>query len=182
MKTLKLFVSLLVIAFIAISTSVNAQTFQQKLTAVIEDVLTPCYNRNVSGSYVLNCTYHLDNKTGKIDRIHFNVIQCDVWDTETGERVIVHDSGNDNLGYYWDFINRPNYYNGIPDMYNVEDGWLNDFMPETLPTEGTLVEMNWRYNLKGEGNLNLSTLVQIHQNAKGQVTVDMAKSWVDCNE
>ncbi len=182
MKTLKFSVPVIVIAFIAISNSANAQTFQQKLTATMENVSTTCLNRVVSGSFVLNCTYHLDNKTGKIDRIHFNVIHCDVRDDETGERIIIIDTGNDNLGYYWDFFNNLNGSNGVPDMYNVEDGWLDPYMPDVLPEEGTLIEMNWKFILKGVGKFHWSTLVQVHQNAKGEVIVDMHKSWIDCNE
>jgi agmatine/peptidylarginine deiminase len=67
-------------------------------------------------------------------------------------------------------------------MYNVEDGWLNDYMPEVIPEEGTMVEMNWKFILKGGMKFTLSTMVQIHQNAKGQVVVDLYKSKIDCNE
>ena len=182
MKTIKLSLFLLVIAFVAIFNSANAQTFQQKLTAQFTDLFCPCYEAKLSGSYVLNFTYHLDNRTGKIDRIHFNIVQGDVWDSETGKRVKITDTGNDNYGYYWDFFNNLNGYNGVPGMYNVTDGWLDPYMPDVLPVEGTLIEMNFKFILKGGEKTGMSTLIQLHQNAKGQVTADVQKTWADCNE
>lgn len=182
MKTSKLFLSLLVIALIAISNSANAQTHQQKLYAEFNGLWTPCINHNLSGSYVINCTYHLDKKTGKIDNLHMNCMQGDVWVTETGERVLVHESARDNLGFYWEVFNNLNFYNGIPDMYNVEDGWLDDYMPDVLPEEGVVIDMNWRFNLKGGGNFVMATMILIHKNAKGELVVDRVKTRADCNE
>lgn len=184
MKTLKLFVSVLVIALIAFSNSTNAQTHQQKLYAEFAGLWTPCINLHMSGSYTINCTYHLDNKTGKIDRMHMNCMQGDVWIDETGERVIIHESALDNLGFYWEVFNNLNFYNiGQPSgMYNVDDGWLDDYMPDVLPEEGVLIDMNWRFNLKGGGNFVMATMILVHKNAKGELVVDRVKSRSDCNE
>jgi hypothetical protein len=182
MKTLKLFVSLLVVAFIAISTSVNAQTIQQKLYAEYDNLFTPCINLNLSGSYVLNCTFHLDKKTGKMDRLHINMMQSDCWVTETGERVTILESTNDKLGLYWDVMNNINYYNGDPDMYNVEDGWLDTYIPDVLPSEGVMIDMNWRFIMKGGGNFVLATMIMTHLNARGELVVDKVISRADCNE
>jgi hypothetical protein len=183
MKTSKLFLLSLVIAFIVICIPATAQTYQQKVTAEFEDWTVYCYNREVSGSFIIIVTYHVNKKTGKIDNIHFTIPQSDMWDSETGERLIIHDTGHDNLGYYWTFFNNLNGMNGYPEggLYSVEDGWLDPYMPDVFPDEGTLIEMNFRYNFKGGGNLNYSTLLQLHRKSNGEITVDMVKNWIDCN-
>lgn len=180
MKLLKLFAVLLMIGIVTSNNSANAQTIRKQISISFDGVEAWCLNRTLSGTWTLNLTYHLDKKTSKIDRLHFNFPHPIVWDTETGEKVIMMDTGNDNLGAYWDFFNNINSYTN--NLYpSVEDGWLDDVMPTELPEEGTMVEMAWKYIIGGE-KFYLSTLMQIHKNAKGEVKVDFTKTWANCNE
>jgi hypothetical protein len=114
--------------------------------------------------------------------MHFNVQQCNVWITETGERVKVIETTNDILGACWILCDSLNKYNGVPDMYNVPDGWLNDYLPDVLPDEGVMIDMNWRFVAKGIGNFSMSTMMVLHRKANGEVAVDMVKSHSNCNE
>jgi hypothetical protein len=180
MKTLKLFAAAFALLWIASTNQTQAQTFQKQLVIIENDIAPWCLNRPVTGKFVYHFAYHLDRKTGKINNVHWNLLQADIRDTETGEKYIFHDTGNDRIGFWWDFYNNPNSSNGIPDLYNVEDGWLDEVMPEVLPQEGTLVGMNFRFTGKGM-MLNWSMLIQLHMNANGEVTAEVYKEVVNCN-
>ena len=180
MKTLKFFAAAFALLWIASANQTQAQTFQKQLI-ILENNLAPwCLNRPVTGKFVYHFAYHLDRKTGKIDNIHWNLLHADIRDSETDERYIAHDTGSDRLGMAWYFFNNPNSSNGIPDFYNVEDGWLDSVMPEELPEEGTYIAMNFRFNARGM-IANWSTLIQLHMNAKGEVTAEVYKEVVNCN-
>jgi hypothetical protein len=180
MKTLKLFAAVIALLWITSANQTQAQTFQNQMVVTENDLMAWCLNRSITGQFVYHFSYHLDRKTGKIDNIHWNILHTDIRDSETGERYIFHDCGSDRLGYWWDFYNNPNSSNGIPDLYNVEDGWLDDYMPEELPKEGTMIGMNFRFNARGM-MLNWSTLIQLHMNSDGKVTAEVYKEVVNCN-
>ncbi len=181
MKTLKLFAVMLILAFFVSSNRVNAQTFQKELIATFNDMYLPCIDIYISGTWTCHFTYQLD-KGGKISRMHFNTLQSDFHEVQTGEKVICLDTGNDKLGNYFWFFNNPNAANGIEDCYNVKDGWLDQYMPDNYPfEEGSMVEQNWKFIYGGE-KYGVSTLIQLHINAKGVVTVDNSKTKIICTE
>ena len=182
MKTWKLFVMLLGFVFVVSGNSANAQTIQRNLTATFDEaVYVPCADVSISGTWICHFTYHLDRKTGKIDQIHWNTLHADLWDTETGEKVILLDTGNDNYGLNFNWFNNMNGSNGLVNVYDVEDGWLNDVMPNDVFEEGTYVEMNWKLMVSGE-MYKMSFMTQLHKNDKGEVTVDNSKTIFDCIE
>jgi hypothetical protein len=180
MKTWKLLVSVLVIAFVVCSNVVNAQSYRHVLTMTCDKMYFGCLDRTISGTWMCNFTYHLDKKTGVIDQMHWNTLHSNLYDIETGEKLICLDTGSDNLGTMFLFFNNPNYYNGI-DCYDVEDGWLNPVMPSSLPEEGTYIEMNWKFIIGGEV-YKLAYMVQLHKNANGEVKVDNSKAIMNCIE
>jgi hypothetical protein len=94
-----------------------------------------------------------------------------------GEKLIVIDSGHDNLGVLWPWFNTPNALNDAiqPGIhYSVEDGWLDEYMPETMPSEGVAVEMSCKIKLKGL-IYKMPFLAVFHMNANGVYTVEMIK-------
>lgn len=185
MKPKFLFIPLLILAVIAISSPAGAQTRQFKLVADFRPMYFECLDRTIAGTWTAHFTYFLD-KDGKIARLHINTWKSDLNDVNTGEEVKCIDIINDSWGYYFWFLNNPNAGNGIPpdepNMFNVEDGWLDEYMPEVYPfEEGTMVEMNWKYMIKGE-KFGISTLIQLHVNAHGELTADVLKEKVICTE
>jgi hypothetical protein len=181
MKTTKFIVLLIVMVISALGTATNAQTMQKELVADFGNLYIPCVDRTINGTWTAHFTYFLD-KAGKISRMHINTWKSDFYDIETGEEVRCFDVINDNWGYYFWFMNNPNAANGIPDCYNVKDGWLDQFMPDVYPfDEGTMVEMNWKFMIKGEA-FGISTLIQIHRNAKGELTAEVEKTRTICRE
>lgn len=182
MKTWRLFLSLLVIVFAVFVNTLSAQTFHRQLTISTNGAMAWCLNRVLAGELTYNFSYHLDNKTGKIDNVHWNVLHAVYWDVETGQKYIPFDTGNDRLGLYWQFFNTPNASNGIPDFYDVEDGWLDSFLPTELPGEGSMISMNFKFISKGGIKFTMSTMIQLHVNANGELTAEVYNEKVECNE
>jgi hypothetical protein len=118
--------------------------------------------------------------------MHCNTWKSDFHDINTGEEVKCFDTVNDSYGYYFEFFNNPNAANGFPSedplIYNVGDGWLDEYMPEDYPFEaGTMVEMNWKFLIKG-AKFGISSLIQIHVNANGEVKANVEKFKVICSD
>jgi len=182
MKTLKLFIAGLVVVFIATSNSASAQTIQHNVNADFQEAIyIPCADVWIQGTLTFHFTYNLNKKTGKIDRMHWNVIHQDLMEVETGEKFIIIDTGNDNMGLNFAWFNNLNSSNGLVGVYDVEDGWLNEWMPEDIFDEGSYVEMACKFIVGGEV-YSISVMVQIHKNANGEVTVDNSKTIFKCIE
>ena len=181
MKTKVFFMPVLFLAIISISSPADAQTKQQELVADFGEFYVPCVDRTINGTWTAHFTYFL-GKDGKIKRMHVNTWRSDFYDINTGEEVKVFDTINDNYGFYFWFMNNLNAANGGTDIYNVEDGWLDEYMPENYPfEEGTVVEMNWKFQIKGK-KFGFSTLIQLHRNAQGELTATVEKSKAICSE
>ncbi len=185
MKTKVFFIQVLFLAIIAISSTANAQTRQYTLVADFGTFKVDCLDRTIAGTWTAHFTYTL-GKDGKIKRMHCNTWKSDFHDINTGEEVKCFDTVNDSFGSYFEFFNNPNDANGFPSedplIYNVGDGWLDDYMPENYPfEEGTMVEMNWKFLIKGE-KFGYSTLIQIHVNANGELTTNILKEKILCTE
>jgi hypothetical protein len=181
MKTKVFFMTALLLGIFTNSSPANAQTKQQELVANFGIMYIPCVDRWISGTWTAHFTYFL-GKDGKIERMHVNTKKSDFFDINTGEEVICLDTFNDSYGSYFWFMNNPNAANGGEDIYNVEDGWLDEYMPEDYPfEEGTMVEMNWKYLIKGK-KFGFSSLIQIHRNANGEITAEVVKSKAICSD
>ena len=69
---------------------------------------------------------------------------------------------------------RPNIINNDPKLqYDVTDGWLNEYIPDSMPIEGTMVNMSFKTMVKGQKYNILAGMVQLHRNAKGVITADV---------
>ena len=177
MRKLKFFFALFVLALLTAGNTASGQTYHHELTAEFDGLVVWCLNRPCSGSLTYNFTYHVDKKTGYIDRIHWNVKESDLYDTETLEKYIIVDTGNDNAGAMWDFFNNIVSYTGVP--YNVGDGWLP--VPPQLPAEGIWVTMGFRLIARGGESYYLSTMAKLNYNANGILVVDFYKERLFCN-
>ena len=182
MNKLRMLVSAFIIALLACFNSVSAQTMQFDLHADFDDVVVWCLNKELSGSWTYHMTFHVNKKTGEVDRLHWNIKHCDLEDNE-GNKYHVMDSGNDNLGAWWDFFNNINYYNVYPVDTGLEfdeaDGWLDPYWPAVMPQEGSVVNT---YKFIGNGEVvTMSVVRQLHIHANGEITADVVRNVYDCN-
>lgn len=177
MKTLKLSIAIAAVLFLT-----NGSMTGQVLNV---DVVVNFYEYDytpytsilgiVSGSYTYHYVIKLD-KDGEIESLHWNVTDCNLHN-QYGDKIIVVDSGRDNLGVVWSFFSSPNAGNGYDPglVYDVEDGWLDVHLPEVLPIEGTYVNMSFRMMIKGKKWDAYASMVQLHINANGVITADVVK-------
>ena len=180
MRTLKFLIWVL---FCLVSISVNGQTKQYNLHATVDHGLILCLadkGITVSGEWTLHFTYHVDKKTGKVDRIHYNVLSSYLKNDETGEEYFVIDTSTDNSNLWggWDYMNNINAMNadyGI--VYEVTDGFM-DLAPN--PGAGSYVE-TFKVISKSNGVIGSGMfLCQLHVNQNGDVTGTMEKFVLDC--
>ena len=181
MKTLKLFFLVAVIVFFFFSEKIKAQTVQFELRSRFENVSAWCLNRAIDGEFVYHFTYHLDRRTGKVDRIHWNMVKDEVYDHETGERYNAIDVGNDNgsIGF-WTWSDWNNINDLVENQYDVENDWLP--LPDNFPVEGSVVGMNFKYIGKGGIKFSVKSMYQLHINENNEVTVNKLVDYADCNE
>jgi hypothetical protein len=175
MKTIRLVFSIL---FISLLTCNNS--WGQKL--IQKDVFITLYGEGinygdeigtVTGTYVYHFTLKL-TKDNKIESIHWNATNFNL-QNEDGDWVKILDSGCDNSGFIWDFWNNKDFYNtGFNITYDVPDGWLNEWLPEEFPIEGSFVDMSCKILSKGR-IVDWSFMVQLHRNAHGDITADVVK-------
>lgn len=85
------------------------------------------------------------------------------------------------MGLNFAWFNNMNSSNGLVGVYDVEDGWLNEYMPENIFDEGSNVEMVCKFIVGGEV-YSMSFMTQIHKNANGEITVDNSKTIMKCIE
>jgi hypothetical protein len=174
MKTLKFTLSIFVIAFFICINKVDGQTVQVYPNVTVDGVAW-CLNRPVYGYITYHLTYHLDRKTGFVDRMHANVHKAELWDSKTGEKYIYIDTGNDNLGVSWGFWNNPD----NPGFdYDLPE---NSIPVGTLPTEGCNVWATFKLITKGGEKYTMRSVTQVHINANGETTAEFYKSSEDCN-
>jgi hypothetical protein len=174
MKTLKFTLLFIVIAFLTCG-SISGQTWRVDVVVTFDEYdytpYTPVLGI-VSGSYTYSYTIKL-SEAGSIESIHWVAKDCTL-KNQNGDKIIVVDTGHDNLGVLWDFWNNPNVINNDPKLqYDVKDGWLDPYMPESMPIEGTMVNMSFKMMIKGQKFNILAGMVQLHRNAKGVITADV---------
>ena len=180
MNKLRLVFSIGVLACFISSTAVSAQTQHVILNGKALNAFIIC-DKVVDGYFTYQFTYHLD-KDGRIDRIHWKLKNSSLTDVHTGEKYKMHDVGNDNALYYLDFFNNINYENkdyGI--TYDVEDGWLDDYLPDQYPQEGIFVGMNFKIIGKGKGVIGvLKMIVDVSFDSNGEMIQDFVRFEYSC--
>lgn len=173
------------ICLFILATFVCGKVFGQPVKLETEVIWTNYYVSaeigTISGTLVYNFIFRI-SKDGLIESAHWNVKNCKL-QNEHGDKVIMVDSGHDSFGFIWGFFNYPNTSNGIyyPSIdYKITEGWLDEYMPETLPyDEGTMVNMSFKMACKGEKWDLLAGMVILHRNAKGEITAEVIKPDVD---
>jgi hypothetical protein len=175
MKTLKFTLPIIVIAIFICINKLDGQTFQVYPIVTVTNGEAWCLNRSISGSITYHLTYHIDKKTGFVDRMHANVYKAELFDDETGEKYLYIDTGNDNLGVSWGFWNNPD--NGGFD-YDLPE---NSIPLGTLPTEGCNVWATFKLMTRGGEKYTMRGVTHVTLNAKGETTAEFNKTYEDCN-
>lgn len=190
MKTLRLLISVCLIALLGCFNSVFAQTKQIELHAEFTDGVVWCLGKTLSGSWTYHVTYHINKKTGEVDNLHWNIKHSDLWDSD-GNKYKAIDTGNDNLAAWWNFFNNINLFNafdGSGIVFDQEDGWLdpdvwvdedNPGWPTVVPEVGMMVNT---FKFVGQGHkVTMKFLIQIHMNANGDATAEVIREKVYCD-
>ena len=175
MKPIKFSILLVCMAFF-VCHSAFSQPTHRTLTATIAPYDFGGDIGVVHGTYSYHFMYFLNNE-GFIDRIHWNVVNVDLYNAQ-GQKIRVIDSGLDTYGVLWGFWNTLNQSNmdlGAPEFtYDVDDHWLDPYMPATTPDEGIFVNMNARVQLKNK-RFSFAMLWIVKFNANGDPVVDFLK-------
>jgi len=179
MKPLKLFFAIFLVALLTFSNALIGQTVNLYARAEVTDGYAWCLNRNVYGYVIYHLTYHIDKKTGFIDRGHANVHQAELYDSETDERYIYIDTGNDNSGVSWEFWNETtmdgtNSFVYDKTSYNLPIG--------TLPAKGGNVWATFKLISKGGEKYTMRSVTRFILLDDGTLQVVSNKEYIDCNE
>ena len=131
----------------------------------------------VTGYYTYEINMKM-TKEGYLERLNWHVGKSELIN-DKGDKVIIVDSGKDNLGIMWDWFNNANYYNwyfyNCPEVvYDSQDGWLNDYMPPEMPAEGVFMDMSCKMVCKG-AMYQISSMAVIHYNGNGELVVNFVK-------
>lgn len=174
MKTLKFVFSIFVIAFFISINKVDGQTVQL-YPRVTVDGIAWCLNRQINGYMIYHLTYHLDRKTGFVDRMHANIHKAELYDSETGEKYIFIDTGSDNLGLSWDWWNNPD----NPGFdYDLPE---NSIPIGTKPEDGVNVWATFKLITQGGEKYTIRSVTHVTINANGETTSEFSKYYEDCN-
>jgi len=179
MKTLKLIVAVFAVAVFTCSNVLIGQTVQLYPKAIVTDGMVWCLNRPVYGYVIYHLTYHVDKATGFVDRMHANVHQAELYDSETDVKYIYHDTGNDNSGVSWSFWNETtmggtNSFVYDQQSYQVPIG--------TLPSKGGNVWAAFQVISKGGEKFTIHSVTRFIINPDGEAEVVSNKENLDCNE
>ncbi|NSW93137.1 MAG: hypothetical protein HPY62_00335 [Bacteroidales bacterium] len=173
MKTPRLKFLISVAMLLASSGLICGQTYQY-VWHLEFDPLFPgmCINHPIAGSVDYHVTFHINPKTGFVDKQHNNILHSDLTDLQTNEKVICIDSGNDGLNYWgnWDFWNN----------VTGADVKIEGFWPEN-GGEGAMVAGAFKWVSKGGVVATMHFIHQVHINANGEVVVDKYKESIECN-
>lgn len=104
MKTLKFALIFTVIVFYTCDNVLVGQTVQLYPNITVTNGMIYCLERPLSGYVIYHLTYHIDKKTGFVDRMHGNIHEAELYDSE-GVKYMLHDTGNYNIGVSWSFWN-----------------------------------------------------------------------------
>jgi hypothetical protein len=175
MKTLKLKFWIFVILFVSSTSLICAQTFQYVWHIEVgesDNFIGYCLEHQIVGSIDYHVTFHVNPKTGEVEKQHNNILHCDIIDLQTGEKLVVIDSGNDGLNYWgnWYFFNDVTGA-GLP----ITSSWPDN------GAAGAMVAGAFKWVGKGGVLASMHWIQQVHMNANGEVIVDNYKVNMDCN-
>jgi len=175
MKTLKLKFSIIIMLIFASSFLVRAQTYQYVMHVEFteaDNFIGWCLNHQIVGSFDYHVTFHVNPKTGLVEKQHNNILQSEVYDLDTMEKLIMIDTGNDGLNYWgnWYFWNDA-VDAGLP---------ITGYWPVN-GANGAMVAGAFKWIGKGGVVASMHWIHQVHMNAKGEVIVDNYKENMDCN-
>lgn len=204
MKKLRVLSAIVVMILITGFTALNAQTFHEDIRFEF-DCPVMCLNKVLSGYFVYHVAYHVDQQTGEVTRIHWNVKDSKMTD-EDGNVYKVIDTGNDHSGGpmiafgissydMWNTIVSGNeaaieYYNSIygEDFWMnifdsngdpLEDGWIESALPMGVYA-GTIINSFKIIGKKGE-KVSFKLMVKYHIDDNGDLVLDFDRTTFDCN-
>ena len=181
MKKIKLFISLLTIILFIVNNGVKAQTKHIDLHATCNDYVF-CLEKVVTGYWTYHLSYHVNKNTGELERIHWNIKDCRLVDSE-GTRYKIIDTGNDDLGYFWDMFNYVNLYNeGYDIHYSHEDGFMDQYLQGDLPEEGRIIWSVFKVIGIGTGEkFSVKAYISGYRNENGDLILEVEDYIFDCN-
>jgi hypothetical protein len=179
MKTLKLLIAVLAVTALTCSNMLTGQTVNLYATATVTNGDAWCINMPVYGYVTYHLTYHIDKKTGFVDKMHANVHKVDLYLSETGEKLIYIDTANDNSGASWSFWNDPsmggeNTFTYDKPSYEVPIG--------QLPVNGGNIWAVFRIMRKGGEKFTMHAVTRFVLNPEGELEVVFNRESIDCNE
>jgi hypothetical protein len=179
MKPLKLAIAVFAVAVFTCSNVLIGQTVNLYPKVTVTDDVAWCVNKPVTGDIIYHLTYHLDKKTGFADRMHANVLHAELYDSETGEKYLYIDTGNDDSGVSWSFWNETtmggtNTFVYDQQSYQVPIG--------TLPSKGGNVWAAFQVISKGGEKFTIHSVTRFIINPDGEAEVVSNKENIDCNE
>ena len=161
MKNYRIVFSLAFLFAVLFALPAKAQSRQAVYTLTLDNEWAACLDEAVSGTLDYHLTYHINRKTGVIDRVRWNLSNAVFIGSDTGTKYRIMDVGSDALGLYWDFF---------ADVSDLPP----ELIPEELPSEGTLMNMAFKWVAKGvvySGNI----LIHLNYNANGELKGDVLK-------
>jgi len=164
-----------VILFFASSGLIHAQTYQYVVHfefAEADNFVGWCLNHQVVGYFDYHVTFHVNPKTGLVEKQHNNILKSECYDLLSKEKLFLIDTGNDGLNYWgnWNFWDDASSA-GFP---------ITSFWPDN-GAEGAMVAGTFKWIGKGGVVATMHWIHQIHINANGEVVVDNYKENLDCN-
>ena len=179
MTKLKFVIAVFAVAVFTSSNVLTGQTVHLYPKATVTDGAAWCINEPVYGYIIYHLTYHIDKKTGFVDRVHANVHKAELYVSETDERLIYIDTGNDNSGVYWSFWNETTMGGTNTFIYDQQS---YDLPIGTLPPKGGNVWASFRLISPGGEKYSIHTLTRFIINSEGETEVVFNKENFDCND
>jgi hypothetical protein len=181
MKKTRLLVSAMIILFFLSSNLITAQTKQMELHATCNDYVF-CLEKVLTGYWTYHFSYHVNKKTGELENVHWNIKHAKLVDSE-GNRYKVIDTGNDNLGYWWDMFNYLNELNAGWDVnYTHEDGFLDPYLQGDGPEQGRAIQASFKFIGIGTGEkFSYTAYIRGYRNDNGDLILEIEDYSFDCN-
>ncbi len=143
--------------------TLNAQSYQGEFQFQTDrPIYVFCLDEQVTGYYTYHVTYHVDKKTGFINRVHWNVKESKFVGVDTGKEYrLIDTGGTDSWGYLWGFFAAVGVYS--PDL-----------LPPSYPIEGTVINSTFKWMSNGIAYKG-SIVFQLHRDASGEIKAFVLK-------
>lgn len=178
MKTLKFFIAIFVCFAFANTNVLKGQTVQLYPVVTLDHSMAWCIGKELSGYLIYHLTYHIDKKTGFVDRVHANIHKAEIYDSEDPtKKYLLFDTGNDNSGAYWSFWNETtmdgkNTFDYDQDSYDLPIG--------TLPDKGGNVWANFKFISKGGEKFSVHMVTRFIQDSEANLVQVSNHENIDC--